>query len=442
MSWQVGDRGVPTRRAMCSGLALTVWLTCGLSCGFVLGQAPEEQAPEEQAAVWTQYRGPRGDGHAVSLRLPTQWSQEDIQWQVDLPAEGQSSPVIWEDKIFLTGAIQRGDAIERHVYCVDGRTRQIVWDRIADTGAPEELHKMNSWATPTCATDGEWVVAFFGAGGLHCYDLEGQLQWSRKLGDFPGAWGVGASPIILDQLVIQNGDATGSSFLLAVDKRTGKDVWRTKREDKPRGGWSTPVVVQAGGRTQMLLNGEFGVRAYDPQSGEELWFCQGFNGRGTPMPVYSKGKVLVVNGKAGDVYAVRPGGSGNVTQSHRAWNTRRGGGRDLPSPIAVQDWMLVVSMSGILTCYEIEGGRELWKARLGGNFSSSPIAANGLAYFLAENGEVLVVRPGDKYELVSRNRIQIDDDEVFRSSPAVASGQLLLRSNKRLYSLGRPLKAE
>jgi outer membrane protein assembly factor BamB len=245
---------------------------------------------------------------------------------------------------------------------------------------------------------------------------------------------VGASPIFVDDLVIQNCDAEGESFLVAVDKRTGKDVWRTPRASKPRGGWSTPIIIELEDHRELILNGEFGIDAYDPETGQPLWNCRGFNGRGTPVPAWGHGLLYVVNGKSGDVYAVKPGGKGDVTESHMAWHTERRGGRDLPSPILLGDCLTVISMAGIATGYDSHNGKELWKERLGGNFSGSPVAAGGLAYALAENGDVLVIKP-QNFELVARNQFGAESDEIFRSSIAISEGRLLIRSDQSLYCI-------
>ncbi|MFK8111850.1 MAG: PQQ-binding-like beta-propeller repeat protein [Rubripirellula sp.] len=385
---------------------------------------------------WSQFRGPAGLGISAATHVPTEFDAKQVGWQVDLPVVGHSSPVVWGNHIFLTGATQKGDAVQRHLLCLARDTGKLIWNEVAATGEGEKLHKMNSWATPSCATDGERVVAFFGAGGLHCYDNQGKRLWSRDLGNFPGGWGVGASPIFVDDMVIQNGDAEGDSFLIAVDKKTGKDIWRTPRKSKPRGGWSTPIVIEAAGRRELVLNGEFGVSAYDVSTGKPLWNCKGFNGRGTPVPAWGHGLLHVVNGKTGDIYAVKPGGSGDVTETHMAWHTDRRGGRDLPSPVLAGDCLVAINMAGIATGYDAKSGEELWKERLGGNYSGSPIVVGGLVYALAENGEVLVMKCGREFELISRNAFSSDDEEIFRSSISVSDGELLIRSDHRLYCVG------
>jgi outer membrane protein assembly factor BamB len=262
--------------------------------------------------------------------------------------------------------------------------------------------------------------------------------WSRQLGGFAGPWGTAASPLIIGDLVVQNCDAEDQAFLLAVDKRTGKDVWRTPRERLR--GWSTPLLVDAGGRSELVLNGETGVRGYDLQSGKELWFCKGDTGRGTPTVTPAGDLLVVVNGRPGAMFAVRPGGQGQVNATHEVWRTMRRGGRDLPSPIVVGEHLLVVNLRpGVATCYLAASGEELGKQRLNGAFSASPIAAGGVAYFPNEDGEVFVLQPADDgVKIVARNRIQpMFDNEVFRSSVTpLADGSLLLRSSRAIYCIG------
>ena len=391
----------------------------------------------EPTTNWPRFRGPEGTGQSSAKDLPTKWSASDVAWHVDLPVVGHSSPIVWGDKIFVTGTSQNGGAVNRHVVCVSRKDGKVLWNKVAAKGDGEQLHKMNSWATPSCATDGQRVVAFFGDGGLHCFDVDGEPMWSRDLGTFPGGWGVAASPVIIDSMVIQNCDATGDSYLLAVDKNTGKDVWRTSRREKPKGGWSTPILIDTDGSQQLVLNGEFGVQAYHPKSGKPIWFCKSFIGRGTPAPAWGNGLLYVVNGKSGDVYAVKPDGTGDVTSTRMAWHTGRKGGRDLPSPILASDALVVVGMNGIATGYDPAGGRELWKERLGGNFSGSPIAANGFIYIASEAGIVSVFKAGKTLEMVAQNDSGVSSDEVVRSSLAIHNGQLLLRSDKRLYCIGK-----
>jgi outer membrane protein assembly factor BamB len=391
-------------------------------------------AATASAENWNQFRGPTGMGVAEGP-VPTQWSNASIAWKVELPGQGQSSAINWGPKLFVTAADEDGGT--RTLLCLDKETGEILWQRDVATKQKEALHKMNSWATPSAVTDGERVVAFFGPAGIHCYDMEGKKQWSKDLGGFPGNWGIAASPVIQDGQVIQNCDATGPSRLVSLDKETGEIIWETKRNDKPRGGWSTPIVIKTKTGPQLVLNGEDGAKGYDPVKGNELWFCQSFNGRGSPVPFHAHGLVYVVNGKPGDLYVINPNGAkGNVTKTHMAWHAKRNGGRDLPSPSVIGDHALVTAMGGVITCYDAKTGKTHWVDRLDGAFSGSPLIANGLYYIQNEGGVTYVVRPNGKgLEIVSRNNLGAKDGEIFRATLSPIDGKVYTRSQSTLYCL-------
>lgn len=387
---------------------------------------------------WPQFRGPTGRGHSTAKDVPMKWNADSVVWKKTLKGQGQSSPVNWGDQLFLTSASEDGK--ERYVFCLNRKNGEILWEKTVSCAAPEHPHKMNSFATPTCATDGQHVVAFFGPGGLHCFDLEGNKLWSKELGAFPGPWGVAASPIIYGGMVIQNCDAEGASSLVAFNVATGEPIWKTEREAKPRGGWSTPIVIENDGRKELVLNGELGVRGYDPKSGKELWFCKAFNGRGSPVPDFANGVLHVVSGKPGDTYAVKPGGKGDVTKSHMVWHTKRKAGRDLPSPAVVDGYLIVVSMSGKASCYDAKTGKIHWEEKLGvkGEFASAPLVVNG--HVLLQNvygGGTLVIKPGKKLEIVSNNSLGAEVSEMFRATLAPIKGQIFARSVTTLYCIGK-----
>ena len=384
-------------------------------------------------ASWPRWRGPHQDGQTEEAQLPVKWGPESVTWKVELPGKGQSSPIIWNNQIYLTSYLD--DGAKRIVFCVDRRDGHLLWQHEVWQGEPEKSHLMNGWASATCATDGEVVVAFFGLGGLHAFTLDGKKLWSRDLGVFESPWGVAACPIIIGDLVIQNGDSDADAFIMGLNKRTGKTVWRTPRPDNR--GWSTPILIDAGGRQELVLNGHTGLIAYNPKTGKQLWSCRGFNGRGEPTVTPAGGLLCAVNGLAGDIYAVQPGGNGDVTESRMAWHTPRKGGRDTPSPIVIDHYITVVDMKGIATCYDAADGAELWKSRIGENFSASPFAAGGLAYFQGESGETTVLRPGPKPDIVAKNTVDPADEEIFRASLTPCEGQLFARSNLKLYCIGQ-----
>ncbi len=408
--------------------AIRCWLVVGLMSPWLFQSAIGADGD------WPQWRGPLSDGHSLETNVPVTWDAKSVLWKTALPGNGQSSPVIAGDRIFLTAEKEQGR--ERIVFCVDRTSGKIVWQETVWTGEPEKSHAMNGWASATCATDGQYVVAFFGRGGLHGFSVDGKKLWSRDLGEFAGPWGTGASPVIVGGTVIQNCEAEEKASIAAFDLKTGKTVWETPRDVPQRGGWSSPVLTH-GEKREVVLNGFNGVTGYDPADGKKLWFCKSFAGRGEPTAVPGNGVVFMLNGLQGDFYAVQPGGQGDVTSSHMAWHTPRKAGRDQPSPIVAGGVVTVVSMEGVGIGYDEKTGRELWRDRLGGNFVSSPIAANGLVYFQSNSGETVVIKPGEKFDVVARNLLPAARDEIFRASLTPSRGQMFSRSNKTLYCLGK-----
>ncbi len=384
---------------------------------------------------WSGWRGPTGDGHSQDQSLPVAWSAADIAWKTPLKGEGQSSPCVWGERIFLTRSEDGGK--RRFVFCVNRGDGEILWEKQVNwNGTPEPTHKMNGWASASCTTDGELVFAFFGKAGLYCYTVGGDLVWEKDLGEFVGPWGTAATPVLYKNLVIQNCDADENARLIAFDKKTGEQKWSTKRDNFR--GWSTPVLIHAGGHDELALNGHTGVYGYDPATGKQLWFCKGYNGRGSPtVTLGANGLLHVVNGRPGPVFAIKPGGEGDVTATNKIWFTKRGGGRDLPSPIVLDGQMLVVNMQGVITSYDSDTGKELWKDRLGGQFSAAPIAYKGLAFFISEDGETVVVKPGKKLDIITRNTLKPGNEEIFRSSITPDDGGLLIRSTGMLYCIGK-----
>ncbi len=397
-----------------------------LTCLIVLAARGEDP--------WPRWGGPDGSSHTQETDLPLKVTEDNVAWTTTLPGSGQSMPVVWGERIFLTTALDEG--AKRLVLCLDRESGRTLWEHVAWTGEPERSHRMNGHASATCATNGKVVVAFFGRGGLHAYTLDGKLLWSRDLGAFDGPWGTAASPIFYGDTVIQNCDSESpESALVAFDSRTGETLWSTPRQVIR--GWSTPIVIDTPQREELILNSHTGVRSYNPRTGEELWSCDGFNGRGEPVPAWAHDKLYVINGLMGDIYCVRPGGEGDVTKTHRLWHTTRRAGRDLPSPVVVGDVLLGCSMAGILVGYDCETGKELWKERIGSKFATTPLVCGERAYLLAEDGELIVIEPdAAAAHIVAKSRLESDREEVFRSSIVPCQGQLLIRSTKALYCIG------
>ena len=277
----------------------------------------------EAEAPWMTWRGPHADGHSHETNLPVKWAAGDIAWKSPLKGRGQSSPVIAGDRIFLTTSTNDGS--DRVVVCLSRTDGKLLWEKTAWTGVPEPIHKMNTWASATCATDGERVYAFFGrGGGLFCYTIEGELVWSKPLGEFESPWGSAASPVLAGGLVIQNCDADKDAYIIGLDKKTGGEVWKVPRESIR--GWSSPVLLKIGDHEEIVVNGHYGPKGYDPATGKEIWYCKSFAGRGEPTVTPGpNGLLFVLNGLRGDAYAVRSGGTGpspggpGVPRDRRWW---------------------------------------------------------------------------------------------------------------------------
>jgi len=385
------------------------------------------------AENWTSFRGPTGMG-VTDQKIPTSWNKGSILWEKSIAGEGQSSVVEAGNKIFLTASENSGN--KRSLLCFSKDKGKLLWQKSINYKGEESSHRMNGWCTPTPATEGNRVVAFFGPAGMHCFDTDGKKIWELQLGDFPGSWGAAASPIIINGIVYQNCDSMGPSRLIAVSLETGKIMWDTPRVEKPRGGWSTPICIGVNNKKQLVVNGEYGVRGYDLSNGNELWFCKGFNGRGSPVPFFGNGLLYVVNGKPGDLYAVSPNGLGDVTNSHLKWHAKRNGGRDLPSPAMLNDLVLVTSMSGIVTCYDAKSGKTHWIDRLQGAFSGSPIVSDNYYYIQSESGTTYVIKPNkNNLEVISKNQLSSNLEEIFRATLSPIDGKIYTRSNSKLYCI-------
>ena len=383
------------------------------------------------AEDWRSFRGPTGMG-VTKQKIPTSWNKGSILWKKRIPGEGQSSVVEAGNKLFITSSENSGN--KRSLLCFSKDKGKLLWQKSINYKGEESSHRMNGWCTPTPATEADRVVAFFGPAGMYCFDTDGKKIWELQLGDFPGSWGAAASPIIINGIVYQNCDSMGPSRLIAVSLETGKIMWATPRVEKPRGGWSTPICIGVNDKKQLVVNGEYGVRGYDLLNGNELWFCKGFNGRGSPVPFFGNGLLYVVNGKPGDLYAVSPKGLGDVTNSHLKWHAKRNGGRDLPSPAMLNDLVLVTSMSGVITCYDAKSGKTHWIDRLQGAFSGSPIVSDNYYYIQSESGTTFVIKPNKKnLEVISKNQLSNNLEEIFRATLSPIDGKIYTRSNSQLY---------
>jgi outer membrane protein assembly factor BamB len=380
---------------------------------------------------WPRFRGPDGQGHSRAHDLPLEWSTtENILWRAAVPGAGNSSPIIWNDHIFLTSA--EAERNERMVHCLSREDGELLWSRsIPPHEAEPNVRDKNGYASATPVTDGERVIAFFGAGGLVCYDFDGNPLWHYPMpGVFSTTWGTGASPLLFDNSVILVHDQNkADSVFLALDKRTGQPLW--KRERAKAMGWSTPLVIHVDGRQELVYAGGETLKGYDPRTGIELWSLKGPTVEVIPTVVVGEGLIYSASGRQGPTLGVRPGGRGDVTDTNLVWRTVRGGPH-VPSPIYYQGRVYTVNDTGIATCLDGASGEMLWQSRLRDKFSASPIEAQGLLYFPSESGVTYVVRPGDKLEVVAEN----DLGSPILASPAALGTRLYLRTAAELVAIG------
>ena len=404
-----------------------------------------------RAENWPGWRGPSGDGISAGKGIPTKWSsKENIAWRIAVPGEGHSSPIVWGDKVFLTSSLTEKN--KRILLCIDRLSGQTVWQRDVVQSPPETVHRLNSRASGTPATDGKQVyVTFMRAEGdeviapnvgserlitpgkiiVAAYDLDGNEKWKTNVGDFLSAHGFNTCPVLFEDLVILNGDHDGNAYLVALDRQSGRQRWRTRRENKTRS-YVTPIIREIDGITQMILSGSLCVASYDPRNGKRHWIVDGPTEQFVASMVYD-GKYVFATGGYPERHtlAIRPGGKGNVTDTHIAWRTTRGAAY-VPSPIISGRYLLMVADSGIASCFEARTGKRHWMERLPGGHSPSPVSADGLVYFVSDRGVTTIIRPSETFAVIAKNEL----GEPVSASPAISQGQIFLRTHQNLYCIG------
>jgi outer membrane protein assembly factor BamB len=391
---------------------------------------------------WPQFRGPHGDGHADTTNLPLTWSEkENVVWKTAIHDRGWSSPVVWGDQVWLTTAT--ADGHEMYAVCVDRATGKVVHDvKVFDVAKPDPLNNpMNTYASPTPAVEEGRVYVHFGSYGTACLDTKtAKVLWERR--DLPcNHWrGPASSPIIYGDLLILTFDGYDLQYLAALNKATGKTVWKKDRgfdyssikdNGDQKKAYSTPAVFTVNGKPQLVSPAAVGTAAYDPRTGDELWrvYHGGMNTGVTPL--YGAGKVIVCTSDGGlQLVAVRPDGSGDVTKTHIAWTL----GKNVPnrsSPILVDDLLYMANGQGILTCVETKTGKPVWQERIGGAYWASPVYGAGRLYFFNDTGTAVVGEPGRSWKKLAENKL----DEGCMASPAVAGEALFVRTKTHLYRI-------
>jgi outer membrane protein assembly factor BamB len=409
------------------------------------------------AENWPQWRGPNSQGVSAETRLPVEWSPDrNIAWKTELP-QGHSSPSVWGDRIFVTAQIEGAPVVGQvpesvrieqphpdsvagdrthtlKVIALDATSGKVVWERVAYHGPVfDARHRRSTFAGPTVATDGKMLFAYFGPEGLYAYDMDGKPLWSIVEKFHTLGLGTGASPVLFgDTVIIQRDQDAKTSLVVAYDKATGKEVWKTMRPVQIS--WSTPVLVEVGGRTELVTNGSEHVIGYDAATGTELWRTRGVRSNAIHTPLVGKGLVVVTAGfPAKRIIAIRPG---EVAEDERvAWEYAKGTGYVL-SNILYRDYIYLLTDNGIVTCLEAATGAVVYEGGrppVPSNFMGSPVAFGDYILMTSDEGTTYMVRAGPKHEIVRTNSI----DEPVYSSLAPANGRIYIRAARHLYAIGQ-----
>jgi outer membrane protein assembly factor BamB len=433
--------------------------------------APAADASSRTApADWPSFRGPGGSGIADGQGAPVTWDVEGgkgVRWTTAIPGIANSSPVVSGDRVFVTAAVGgKADSTFRtglygdvdsvpddsshtfRLYALDKKTGRVLWERVAHEGVPPvKRHMKSSLANPTPATDGKRVVALFGSGGLYAYDFDGRLLWKKELGvldsgwfyDKTYQWGFGSSPVLYGNTVIVQVDIQKGSFVAAFDLDSGREAWRTPREEIPT--WGTPAIVHGEKGDELVTNGTT-IRGYDPKTGAPLWTLGPNSEVTVATPVAAEGLVFVTAGypPVRPIYAIRPGSRGDLSLADGAsaspaiaWSSTKDG-TYIPTPLAYRGQLYTLHNDGRLSCYDAKTGALVYRERVrpGGSFSASPVAADGRLYFTSEEGEVFVVRAGPKFELLATNAT----GGITMATPAISDGLIIFRTLKNVVAVG------
>lgn len=423
-------------------------------------------------ADWPQFRGPSSLGVGDGAQTPVKWDAAkgtNILWTAEVPGLSVSSPVVWGDRVYVTTAIS-GDPKQAFrtglygdtdsvndrtphqwkVLAFEKKTGKLVWEQTAHQGLPKtKRHPKSSQASPTPATDGKVVVAYFGSEGLYAYSPEGKLLWKKDLGlqnagwffDPDSEWGAASSPVIHKNTVILQCDRQKDSFIAAFDLKDGKELWRTPRAEIPA--WGTPAIVQGKDGAELVTNATKAIRGYDADTGKELWTLGPNSEITCTTPVSGHGLIFVSAGypPIQPIYAIKVGSRGDLTLKDGkdssdaiAWS-KKTGGPYLPSPLVYGDEFYTLGNNGVLTVYEAKTGTRIYQQRVGsgGSFVASPVAAAGKLYISSEDGDVYVVKSGPKYELLAQNSL----GEPILATPALAGDVLLVRGAKHLFAIAQ-----
>jgi hypothetical protein len=422
-----------------------VLASAAIAPGSVAGRSrapdPEVRMIEvdgEAAKYWPRWRGPSGQGVVRTTGYPDRWSPtENVIWKTPVPGRGNSSPIVWGDRVFVTTAYDDGARLS--LLCFRRSDGRLLWEVFVPQQGVEHAHAKNGHASATPSTDGRRVYASFGTHGLLATDFNGKIVWHRPVGRLDNYHGSAGSPVLYKDRVFLYQDHRGTesvrSFVAAFDAATGKPLWWTDRMATT--GWGTPVVIRAGDRDELVVSSQRRVTAYDPGTGAELWSVGGMTFEVIPTPVVGHGLVFCSAGRAGPTLAIRPGGTGDVTATHVAWSTPKGSPFVPSGLIAGEVLYLVNDMQSVVTAYEARTGALLFQGRLGEarreGFSASPVLVDGKVYFTNDEGETFVLQAGREFKLLHVNQI----GEPTFASPALVDGRWYFRTAASLIAVGQ-----
>lgn len=395
---------------------------------------------------WPAWRGPLGTGVCLEKNLPTAWSAtRNVKWKVALPERGNSSPVVWGGKVFVTQAIEKEG--RRTLLCLDRRDGKVLWQKGVIFKDKEVTHRTNPYCSASPVTDGERVIVSHASAGLACYDMEGKELWRRELGPQKHIWGNGASPVIYKNLVILNHGPGEPTFLVALDKQNGTEVWRHRepggdsgikkegQRGKWLGSWTTPILVNVRGKDQLLMSYPGRLAAFDPAAGKELWSCRGLNPLVYTSPLYEDGIAVAMGGYGGTALATRIGEKGDVTATHRLW-TRPKEQQRIGSGVLHDGHVYILNATGVAQCINAKSGKVLWQERLkgkggrGGSWSSM-VLADGKIYAINQSADTFILKASPQFELLATNSL----GETTQSSIAVSNGELFIRTYNHLWCI-------
>ncbi|HEX7165579.1 MAG TPA: PQQ-binding-like beta-propeller repeat protein [Acidimicrobiales bacterium] len=430
-----------------------------LAAGVALATAAGAAVNPEAEKYWPQWRGPHATGVAVNGNPPAEWSESrNVRWKVEIPGRGSSSPVVWGDRLFLLSAVPAGvDVAASHtprgaiqprvphrfvVMALDRRTGKTIWERTAVESVPHEpSHPDNgTWASSSATTDGEHVIAAFDSFGYFAYDMNGTPVWQIDLGDkrMRNEFGEGSTPALHGNYLVVVWDhfVPGASFIITLDKRTGKELWRAKRDEIDT--WATPLVVEQDGRAQVIVNGMNRLRSYDLETGSVVWEAPGTTMNPIPSPVAADGMVFATSGFRGNnLKAIRlAGAKGDISTSGAIVWTLDRDTPYVPSPLLYNGILyLLKTNSGILSAFDAKSGKPHYQAqRLDGvgEVFSSPVGAAGRVYVTDRTGVTLVIRNSPTFEVIAKNTL----DDGVDASPAIVDNTIYIRGYKSLYAIG------